>query len=86
MSSLLDDFKLSRSTEYRKLEQECPPISQQLLGHLDKMFARKTILPTSPTIGNELIYQAGVEKVLDYLRRQNGRQEDRIRADRIKDN
>ncbi len=83
MSSLLDDFKskqaikqLEQDKAYDVAVRECPPVSRQLLAHLDKMFHRRQIPPTSPSLANELIFQAGINQIKDYLRMQNSRQEE----------
>ncbi len=83
MSSLLNDLRSAQKIEIRdkgledyvRVIQECPPVSNIMLEHLDKMFSRKSIKPTSPTMEQELVYQAGIDKVLAYLRSANERQE-----------
>lgn len=70
-SKLIDQ----RVQSYIEATQQCPPVSKALIAHLDKMFSAKSIPPTSPSMQQELVFQAGIEKVKDYLKDQNARQE-----------
>lgn len=65
----------ARVKDYTDAIHSCPPVSKALIAHLDRMFSRKTVLPTSPSMQQELVFQAGIEKIKDYLKEQNARQE-----------
>jgi hypothetical protein len=87
--SLLDDLRSKTNTvgdteAYKKALGDCPPVSAGLLAYLDKMFSRRSIKPNEPTMQQELVFQAGVDKVLQHLRGQNERQEQDIRSQRTK--
>lgn len=91
MPSLLQDLRSKNrdSTDtvaeaFNKALRECPPVSAALLMYLEKMFARKQINPTNPSMQQELVYQAGIDKVVMHLRSQNDRQEREVRETRIK--
>ena len=91
MHSLLQDLR-SKNREttdnaaeaFNKALRECPPVSAALLMYLEKMFARKQIKPNDPTMQQELVFQAGIDKVVMHLRSQNDRQENEIREARTK--
>ena len=90
--SLLDDLKSKHLTKdkdslsnYNKAIRECPPVPKALLEYLDRMFSRKMIRPTSPTMEQELVYQAGIDNIIQHLRSQNDRQEQEIRQSRTKE-
>jgi len=82
MSSLLNDLRSHQITasakateDYLSAIQECPPVSNAMIEHLKKMYTRKIIKPTSSTMSQELIYQAGIDKIITYLENANTRQE-----------
>ena len=85
LESLRSQHNPGRTAEYQKEIAQCPPISKLLLAHLRKMFSRPTLKPTKDTMAQELIYQHGIDKVLDYLETVNERQENEIRKERVKD-
>lgn len=86
--SLLNDLKSKQKKKslddvaYARALQDCPPVSAALLAYLDKMFARKYIEPNNPNMSQELIFQAGIDKIKNHLRTQNDRQEKEIRDNR----
>lgn len=91
MGSLLEDFRSKNKQkadasldEYNAACRTCPPVSQLLLDHLDMMFSRKDVHHTDPTMSQQLIIQAGIDKVIKHLRRQNDRQEKEAREARTK--
>lgn len=90
MSSLLDDLRLQQHTkakqlvDYEKTISECPPVSKALIQYIERMFSRKLILPTSPSMQQELVYQAGIDKVIAHLRSQNDKQERTLRESHVK--
>lgn len=83
--SSLDDLRSKHLKDYNTAILKCPPVSKQLLDYLEKMFSKKAIKPTSPTMEQELVYQAGIDQIINHLRNQNARQEDEIMKKRIKD-
>ncbi len=92
MSSLLEGLRSRNKAApdlhldaYQKALRECPPVSAALLAYLDNMFARKPIPPTSPSLQQELVFQAGIDKVLMHLRSRNEQQERNIRETRTKE-
>ena len=89
MTSLLDDLKSRQPikttlADYQKSLSECPPVSKALIEYLERMFSRKVINPTSASMQQELVFQAGIDSVLLHLRNRNDRQEELIRVDRVK--
>jgi len=82
--SSLKDFRSTQIVDYQKAVQSCPPVSKLLLEHIKKMFSRRSIKPTEITMQQELVYQAGIDKVIEYLRGQNERQEKAITETRTK--
>ncbi len=67
----IQDIKIvpGRSVEEcQKMIEGAPPVSVMLLDYIERMFKAKAINPTSPTMQQELIYQAGIEKVKMHLR------------------
>lgn len=87
--SLLNDLRSKSNpikdevTEaYNRTLRECPPVSAALIAYLEKMFARRYIKPNEPMMQQELVYQAGVDKVIQHLRSQNERQEKEIKNPR----
>ena len=80
----LKDLRSAQIVDYEKAVRSCPPVSKALLAHLEKMFSRKMIKPTEPTMQQELVYQAGIDKVIEYLRKQNDRQEREVASTRTK--
>jgi len=83
--SSLKDFRSPQTVDYEKALRDCPGVSKQLIAYLERMFSRKSIKPTEPTMQQELVYQAGIDKVLEHLRSQNERQEQEIKIGRTKD-
>ena len=82
--SSLKDLRSAQTADYNKALSQCPPVSKQLLAYLDKMFTRRLIKPTEPTMQQELVYQAGVDKVIEHLRSNNERQEKEVASTRTK--
>lgn len=91
MSSLLEDLRSKKMTTvdaqaeaYNKALLDCPPVSAALIVYLNRMFARRYIKPNDPTMQQELVFQAGIDKVVQHLGNQNDRQEKEIRDSRTK--
>ena len=89
--SLLSDLRSktkqtaeANTKDYQKALRECPPVSASLVAYLEKMFSRRQIKPNDPTMQQELVFQAGVDKVIMHLRSQNDMQEQRVREERTK--
>lgn len=66
---------LTGGAEFLKKVNQCPAVSRQLIHHLKQMFAQKQISPATPSISNELIFQHGIDRVINYLEARNADQE-----------
>lgn len=77
INKVIQDTKIS---DYNKMLLTCPPISERLLQYLEKMFSRRYIKPNDPCMQQELVFQAGIDKVIQHLRSQNERQEKEIKT------
>jgi hypothetical protein len=88
--SLLNDLRSRNSTPdevtdaYDKAVRECPPVSASLIAYLEKMFSLKYIKPNVPTMQQQLVFQAGQDRIIKHLRSQNERQEQEVRSIRTK--
>lgn len=86
--SLLEDLRSRQKSDktlmYQQVVDECPPISKALLVYLEKLFARKTIHHLEPMMQQALVFQAGIDKVINHLRSRNEAQEKEIKSTRTK--
>jgi len=77
--SSLTDFKNKRLQDYEQRVSQAPPISAALLQHMESMFVPERLNPDDPYMNNKLVFQAGINRVLDYMRGLHERQEKEIR-------
>lgn len=78
------DSASSRDVAYKEALKACPPVPMALVDHLDRVFVDPTWTPTMQSFQEQLIFQAGVNKVKRYLKDRLLSQEAAARAARTK--
>lgn len=77
--SLLEDYRRKSVKDYEHTIDNAPPISRAMLDHMNTMFAPPEIPPGDPSIKEKLLFQHGIERVLNYMRGLHDRQEKDVR-------
>ena len=78
--SALSDFKQNtvdpRLVDFERINNEAPAVSKVMLRHLEQVFQPIPIQPgKTPYLSDHLIFQAGVNSVIEHMRGLNERQE-----------
>jgi hypothetical protein len=73
--SLLEGLRQKSLKDYEQVVENAPPISRALLDHMNKMFVAPEVPPSDPQIKEKLLFQHGIERVLNYMRGLHDRQE-----------
>ena len=73
--TLLYEFREKHLKEYEQVIDSAPPVSKALLHHIESMFVPAEIHPGDPGIKEKLVFQHGIERVLNYMRGLHERQE-----------
>jgi len=81
--SALSDFRQNtvdpRLVDFERICNEAPAVSVVMLKHLEKVFSTPEVRPGTPYLSDHLIFQAGVQSVLNHMRGLNERQENNAR-------
>lgn len=81
----LEDLRQKRLDDFLQKIDNFPPVSAQLVAAVSAMFTPEKIHPSDPQMANKLIYQAGIDSVIDFLRKRHERQEAEIRREYTKE-
>jgi len=74
-----------RLVDFEQVRSEAPAVSLGMIKYLETMFTDPKIKPGIDHMSDHLIFQQGINSVLDHMRSLNERQEARIREQYSKD-
>jgi hypothetical protein len=73
--SALEHLRGKGLKDYEQMIEEAPPVSAALLRHMQKMFTAPDVPPGDPALEQKLVFQHGIERVLNYMKNLHDRQE-----------